>query len=177
MLITRIALVSALVAGTTVSALAQAPAAPANPLVASSQILFMNSKNDVMKSVDKVSEDLWNWKPTPKVRSFGELFAHIADGQYEFCGAAVEGKPVDKGIEKTAKTKAEVVAALKAGFEYCEAGYKTMTDKTSAEMVTFGRPMTRLGVMDFNAAHNMEHYGNLVTYMRLKDIVPPTSKQ
>ncbi len=177
MLITRITAISALAAFTTVSALAQAPAAPASPLVSSSQILFANSKNNIVKSVDKVSDELWNWRPTPKVRTFGELFAHIADGQYEFCGAAVEGKPVDKGIEKTAKTKAEVSAALTKAFEYCEAGYKTLTEKSAVEMVTFGRPMTRIAVMDFNAAHNMEHYGNLVTYMRLKDIVPPSSKQ
>ncbi len=179
MLITRIALVSALAAGTTVSALAQTPvvAQDANPLIASSKILFNNSKNDVVKSVDKVSDDLWNWRPTPKVRTFGELFAHIADGQYEFCGAAIEGKSVDKEIEKTAKTKAAVVEALNAAFAYCEAAYSKLNDKNAAEMVTFGRPMTRIGVMDFNVAHNMEHYGNLVTYMRLKDIVPPTSKQ
>jgi uncharacterized damage-inducible protein DinB len=148
-----------------------------SPLIASSQILFHNSMNDVMKSVDKVPDNLWNWRPTPKVRTFGELFAHIADGQYEFCGAAVEGKAVDKGIEKTAKTKAEVSAALTKAFDYCEAGYKTLTDASAVQTVNFGRPMTRIGVMDFNAAHNMEHYGNLVTYMRMNDIVPPSSKQ
>ena len=155
--------------------MAQAPAS--GPLVSSSLILFRNAKGNVVKSVDKVPDDLWNWRPTPKVRSFGELFAHIADGQYEFCGAALEGKPVDKGIEKKAKTKAEVVAALNAAFDYCEAGYTKLTEASAVEMTNFGRPMTRISVMDFNAAHTLEHYGNLVTYMRLKDIVPPSSKQ
>jgi uncharacterized damage-inducible protein DinB len=155
-----------------------APAPPANPQVASSRILFANAKNNVVKSVDKVPEDLWNFRPTPKIRTFGELFAHIADGQYEFCGAAVEGTPVDKAIEKSAKTKAEVSAALTKAFDYCEAGYKNMTEASASQVITFfGRPMTRISIMDFNAAHTMEHYGNLVTYMRLKDIVPPSSKQ
>ncbi len=178
MLISRFTATAALFVFAAASAMAQSGAAPsASPLIASSQILFNNAKNDVMKSVDKIPNDLWDWRPTPKVRTFAELFAHIADGQYEFCGAAVEGKPLDKGIEKTAKTKAEIVAALNKGFEYCEAGYKGLTNASAVEMVTFGRPMTRIAVMDFNAAHTMEHYGNLVTYMRLKDIVPPTSKQ
>lgn len=165
---------SVFLASATVTAFAQAP----GPQVSSSQVLYGNAKNNVVKSADMISDELWNWRPTPKVRTFGELFAHIADGQYEFCGAAVEGKPVDKGIEKTAKTKAEVVAALNQAFAYCEAGYKKMTEASAAETVTFfGRPMTRISIMDFNAAHTMEHYGNLVTYMRLKDMVPPSSKQ
>jgi hypothetical protein len=51
-----------------------------------------------------------------------------------------------------------------------------MTDAKAAETVKFfGMTITRLGAMDFNTAHNMEHYGNLVTYMRLKNIVPPSS--
>jgi len=150
----------------------------AGPQVSSSMVLFGNAKNNVAKSADLISDDLWNWRPTPKVRTFGELFAHIADGQYEFCGAALEGKPVDKGIEKTAKTKKEVVAALTQAFAYCEAGYRKMSEATAGETVTFfGRPMTRISIMDFNAAHTIEHYGNLVTYMRLKDLVPPSSKQ
>ena len=38
-----------------------------------------------------------------------QLFAHIADAQYEFCGVVTEGKSVSKDIEKTLKTKAEIV--------------------------------------------------------------------
>jgi len=51
-----------------------------------------------------------------------------------------------------------------------------MTDANAAEMVSlFNFRVTKLGAMDFNIAHTMEHYGNLVTYMRLKGIVPPSS--
>jgi hypothetical protein len=41
----------------------------------------------------------------------------------------------------------------------------------------FGTDTPKLGVLNFNNVHNMEHYGNLVTYMRIKNIVPPTSEQ
>ena len=40
----------------------------------------------------------------------------------------------------------------------------------------FGGDQPRLAVLSFNTAHDFEHYGNLVTYMRLKDIVPPSSE-
>jgi uncharacterized damage-inducible protein DinB len=148
---------------------------PANPLIATSKALYAISKGDVMGSVDKIPEDLWSYQPTKDVRTVGRLFAHIADSQYGFCGGA-QGQSVSKDIEKTAKTKAEIVTALKDAFAYCDSVYADLTDAKAAEMVDFfGRKATRLGIMDFNVAHNMEHYGNLVTYMRLKGIVPPSS--
>jgi len=148
-----------------------------SPLIATSQGFYNFAKNNVLRSANKVPEELWSFKPTPEVRTFAQLFAHIADGQYEFCGMATEGKMVDKGIEKTAKTKAEIVAALKDAFGYCEAAYAKMTDASAVETVAaFGQKATRIGIMDFNITHTYEHYGNLVTYMRIKDIVPPSSE-
>jgi uncharacterized damage-inducible protein DinB len=147
-----------------------------SPLISTSQTFFSVAKNDILKSADKIPENLWSFRPTPAVRTVAQLFAHIADGQYEFCSAA-EGKPVDKGIEKTAKTRTEIVAAVKEAFAYCDATFAKMTDASAVETVTFfGRPMARIGVMDFNTAHTMEHYGNLVTYMRINGIVPPSSE-
>lgn len=112
----------------------------------------------------------------PEVRTVAQMFAHIADGQYEFCGMASEGKVVDKGIEKTAKTKADIVAAVKEAFAYCDRAYDKITDASAVETVPFfGRQVTRIGAMDFNIVHTMEHYGNLTTYMRINKIVPPSS--
>ena len=148
----------------------------ANPLVATSKGLYGISKKDVLGSVDKIPANLWSYQPTKDVRTIGQLFAHIADGQYEFCGIAAEGKPVSKGVEKTAKSRDEIVAALNQAFAYCDSVYANMTDAKAAEIIkAFGMNLTRLGALDFNVAHNMEHYGNLVTYMRLNNIVPPSS--
>lgn len=148
-----------------------------SPLIGTSQGFYSLVKNNVVRSADKIPAELWSFQPTPEVRTIAQLFAHIADGQYEFCGMASEGKPVDKGIEKTAKTKTEIVAALKGAFDYCDAAYSKMTDANAVELVNaFGRQATRIGVMDFNITHTYEHYGNLVTYMRLKGIIPPSSE-
>ena len=130
-----------------------------------------------MKSAEKIPDNLWSYQPTPQVRTIGQLFAHVADGQYEFCGSAAQDKNAAKDVEKTAKTKEEIIAAVKTAFAYCDATYAKMTDASATEVVPFfGRQSTRLGIMDFNIAHTMEHYGNLVTYMRLKNIVPPSSE-
>ena len=168
----RILQTSILLAAASFSALGQTP----NPLAGSIGV-FNNVKNNVLRSADKVSDELWNYKPTPEIRSFGELFAHIADGQYEFCGPVKEGKPTTMDtVEKTMKTKAAVVAKLKEAFAFCDATWVMLTPENALQPPTPGGRMTRIGSMDFNTAHTFEHYGNLVTYMRLKGIVPPSSE-
>jgi uncharacterized damage-inducible protein DinB len=148
-----------------------------NPLVETSKAVYGIAKNDVTKSTAKVPDALWSYRPTKDIRTFGQVFAHIADTQYEFCGP-VNGETISKDIEKTATTKAQIVAALKDAFAYCDATYAKLNDAKAAETVKFfGMTVTKLGLMDFNIAHVMEHYGNLVTYMRLNNIVPPSSEQ
>ena len=153
------------------------PAAIVNPLVASSKVFYMNAKQDILRSADKMPEEKYAFKPTDSVRSYGQVLAHVADGQYEFCGAAA-GNHDEKGIEQTAKTKADIVTALKAAFAYCDAIYAGMTDAKAAEMIPAfgGAKITRLSMLDFNMSHTMEHYGNLVTYMRIQGMVPPSSE-
>src|ERR1700733_10804269 len=85
----------------------------ANPIVTSSKSSFDEVKDYVLRSAEKVPEDLWSFKPSPDVRTFGQLVAHEADGQYEIC-SALDKQPVDKGVEKSVKGKAATIAALKS---------------------------------------------------------------
>jgi uncharacterized damage-inducible protein DinB len=150
---------------------------PSNPLINTSKAIYAISKNDVLGAANKIPDELWSYQPTKDVRTVAQLFAHIADGQYEFCGLAAEGKSINKGIEKGRTTKADIVSALNDAFAYCDGAYSRLTDAQAADTVSFfGRKITKLGAMDFNVAHNMEHYGNLVTYMRMNGIVPPSTE-
>jgi hypothetical protein len=101
----------------------------------------------------------------------------VANAQYAFCSAAVgESSPATEDFEQTRTTKAAIVEALEMGFGYCEGVFRRMTDEMGAQSVDlFGSPNTAFGVLAFNSAHNYEHYGNLVTYMRLNGITPPSS--
>ena len=74
-------------------------------MVASSKVFYMNAKQDILRSADKMPDEKYAFKPTDTVRTYGQVLAHVADGQYEFCGAAA-GNHDEKGIEQTAKTKA-----------------------------------------------------------------------
>lgn len=69
------------------------------------------------------------------------------------------------------------MAALRDAFAYCSRAYNALNDANAQELVkAFGQERNKLGVLWFNASHNLEHYGNLVVYMRLKGLVPPSSE-
>jgi uncharacterized damage-inducible protein DinB len=155
----------------------QAAPAASDPTVASTRGAFDLVKNYVLKTADQLPEELYAFKPTPEVRSAGEILGHIADANFMICGAASGEKGSMSNIEKTKKTKAELKEALAASFTFCDKAYDGMTEAKANETVKFFLPgtHTRLGVLVFNTAHDFEHYGNLVTYMRLKGLVPPSS--
>ena len=150
----------------------------ANPLTAGVKAQFTMVKNVVIRSAEKVPEDLYTFRPTPEVRSFAELFGHVADGFFGMCATAGGIEPPKTPTEKTVTKKADLIKALTAAAASCDAVIAKMDDKRgAAESVPFYfGPTPRLSVLYFAVAHGYEHYGNLVTYMRLKGIVPPSSE-
>ena len=157
---------------------AGSPPAPANPVSMSEKGLYGFMSNAVVRAAEKMPEENYSFKPTPDVRSFGQLIGHEADANYMFCSQALGEPNPNKGIEKTKTTKADLVAALKDAVAYCTKAYGGMTDAKGSEMVKIFGSMNiaRLTVLSLNTAHTDEHYGNIVTYMRLKGLVPPTSE-
>ncbi len=150
-----------------------------NPLSSGIKMVYGIAKGNVTKAAEKMPEENYSFKPTPDVRSFGQLIGHVANANYMFCSAAIgEKSPSKADIEKTATSKADLVKALNESFAYCDKVYDGMTDANAADKIKFfGRDATKLGTLSFNNAHDMEHYGNMVTYMRLKNIVPPSSER
>lgn len=172
MLIKLILLATAIVAAPAVS-LAQ----NANPLTANAKVQFGALTGFVIRSAEKVPDDLYSFRATPEVRSMAELFGHVADALFSMCSTAGGAKPPRTGIEKAVKAKPELIAALKEGVSYCNTVFDDMNDQKGAEAVPFVfGPTPRLSVLYFAVTHTYEHYGNLVTYMRLKNIVPPSSE-
>ena len=154
-----------------------ASAQPANPLTANAKIQLAALTGFVIRSAEKVPEDLYSFRPTPDVRTMGQLYGHVADALFGMCATAAGSKPPRTGIEKSVSAKTELVAALKEGVSYCNTVLDGMTDQKGVETVPFYfGPSPRLSVLYFTVTHTYEHYGNLVTYMRLKNIVPPSSE-
>lgn len=132
----------------------------------------------IERAAEKMAEEEYAFKPDPAVRSFGQILGHVADANYLFCSAVLGESNPSPGVEKTKATKAELTVALHDAFAYCNRAYDALTDASANETVkAFGQERNKLGALWFNASHNLEHYGNLVVYMRLKGVVPPSSER
>jgi uncharacterized damage-inducible protein DinB len=156
----------------------QTPSAPpANPITASEKGFYSFVSNAVVGAAQKMPEENYSFKPTPEVRTFGQLVGHVADASFMFCSQATGEANPAKDIEKTKTSKADLVAALKDGVAYCNKAFDSMTDAKGSQMVKFFNfDLAKLTLFSINTAHTDEHYGNMVTYLRLKGIVPPTSE-
>ena len=151
---------------------------PANPITTSEKTLYSFVSGAVVRAAEKMPEENYSFKPTPEVRSFGQIVGHQADEAYFFCSQGLGEENPRKGIEKTTTSKTDLVAALKDGVAYCNKALGGMTDAKGSEVVKFFNfDMARLTLLSLNTAHMDEHYGNMVTYLRLKGIVPPTSEK
>lgn len=149
-----------------------------NPISGGQKFLFGMIKNNIIRAAEKMPEENYSFKPTADVRSFGQLVGHVADAQYLFCSPVLGKTNPALGIEKSKTTKADLVKALKEAFAYCDSAYDDMTDANVASLVKlFGADQAKATVLSFNVAHDNEHYGNMVTYLRLKSIVPPSSEK
>ena len=151
---------------------------PENPLSRFQKGAYKRITNILVRSAEKMPEEDYSFKPTDAVRSYGQVVGHVADAQYLFCSIALGEKNPGRNIEKTKTSKADLIATLKEAIAYCDKAYDGLTDATAAQPVKlFGNDAPRLGALEVNLVHNMEHYGNMVVYLRIKNIVPPTSEQ
>jgi hypothetical protein len=161
---------------------AQVPATSAQPpsLVSEVQNVFNTIKGYITKSAAQFPEDKLTWQPTPAVRSWARLIAHIADDNNGACavlGGAAQ-RPARLDTEDTPKsaankmTKADLEKALADSFALCDKAFAAVTD---ANMMERNGNRSKIGTLIYDTSHINEHYGNIVTYMRLNDMVPPST--
>ena len=179
----RIAAPLAIVLTVSAAASAQpAPTASANPVSHAIQQAWDGAKLNLTESGDQMPEADFAYKPIASVRSFGAILAHVAGTNYVYCSAARGEKPPhgEDEFEKTATTKTAIVKALKDSVAYCDQAYRALTDVTAGQPVAMpfgGGKGVRADALVGNVGHLQEHYGNLVTYFRMKGMVPPSSRR
>ena len=168
-------LVCAALAG---SADAQTRSELPNPLSTVLRRQFEGVFELVVRAAEKMPETEYGFKPTPEVRSFGPVVGHVAASNFLMCSAALGESEPQFAVDLRAATtsKADLQRALTAASEYCRRAY-AFTDDQLADVVPERRVGVRMQPLMFNAGHNYEHYGNMVTYMRLKGLVPPSSER
>jgi uncharacterized damage-inducible protein DinB len=156
---------------------AQSAPAPDNASVAATRMLWEMVTNYITQAAQDMPEEKYAYRPTPEVRSFGELIGHVAGAQNLICAVALGEQPrTEDEIEKTVKTKDGLVQALRQSTEYCGRAFEQADAATRAPAELFGMKVTRFHALVMNTTHNGEHYGNLVTYLRINGMVPPSSR-
>ena len=157
---------------------ATSAAAPADAAVGALRQNWQQVSGYLRQTAQDFSEADYAYRPVAPVRTVGEMLGHVAGAQFMMCAAALGEPPrAEDAVERTAKTKAALVKALKESNDYCARAYAQTDAATTAPAQLFGMSMTRLGALALNAVHDGEHYGNLVTYMRMKGMVPPSSRR
>ena len=177
----RTILLTALLSLSTSAALAQAPVTPPPTPGVAPEVnrSYTGLKGNILKSADKMPEDLYSYKPTPDISTFARILTHVIEAQTASCGFVNGTAPTDfpKTPAETA-SKAEIVAALKASFDACDKAYASVTDANATEILSAGRgKRSRIGLLWGNVSHDNEQYAQLATYMRLKNILPPSASE
>jgi uncharacterized damage-inducible protein DinB len=160
-------------------------ASPANPLSTWLRNAYMGNRNTIVRSAEKMPEENYGMRPgtQQEVRTFGQQVGHVANYNFLWCSQAKGEKNPNAGsnLEKL-NSKAEFLKALNDAFAYCDGVYSSLTDASGTEMIDItqesGRQTRnlRMALLILNFAHNNEIYGNMVTYMRMRDIVPTSSE-
>jgi len=138
--------------------------------------LYETVKGYLIAAAEQMPEDKYSFRPTEEVFTFGELVGHAADAMYFFCGTVKGTSTQGPARYQEMTSKADIVEGLKRSFGNCDGAYAIDDPKAMEEVEFFGQTGTKLWVLTFNLAHNWEHYGNLVTYLRINGMVPPSSQ-
>ncbi len=149
-----------------------------SPLSAEVRADYRTIRDYFIRAAEKMPDSLYPFRPTPAVRSFAQQVAHVADDQYNLCAPAKgeSRQAAYRAIETSLSTKAQLVPALRAAFAYCDAAYDSLTDAGGTAQAMGNQRRTRFGMLNWNLWHTWEHYGNVVVYLRMNGLVPPSSE-
>lgn len=160
-------------------ALSAAPAAAraqATSAVATVGQIYAQGRDYVIAAAEQMPEADYAFKPTPEVRSFGQLVGHVTNAQFFICAAALGEQSAGTRNYEEVTEKTALIEALRASSAVCDRAYQ-QSDESAAQIGTlFGEQHTRFWMLALNASHDFEHYGNMITYLRLKGMVPPSSQ-
>lgn len=142
-------------------------------------------RNDISRAAEKMPEEYYGLRPgaQTEVRTFGQLVGHLANFNYLWCSDAKgEKNPNQENDFEKLTAKSDLIKAMGSALAYCDSVYSTLTDSSAMDVMPVitesGRKVQvlRISRLIQNHAHNNEHYGNMVTYLRMKSIVPPSSE-
>ena len=153
------------------------PSFPATSFLAPTRATWESTRTLVLGIADSVPEDKYDFKPTPAVRTVREILIHLIGENYTFL-SRVSGENLGSNARfDSLKSRAEIMKALRESYDYGARVWAGLTEEKALEMVAGrgGQQIQRWAAILGVIQDNMNHYGNLVVYLRLNGIVPPRS--
>lgn len=147
-----------------------------NPVVMAARAALERQSRNLVESAQEMPDDKYQFKPTPQLRSFGALMAHVARSNEFLCSklAGLAMKP-PQANENDAKEK--LVGALQTSFATCTKDVSELTDGALGQRVTlFGRPADKATALLALTNDLADHYAAAAMYLRLSGLLPPTAK-
>ncbi|MFZ0522820.1 MAG: DinB family protein [Candidatus Acidiferrales bacterium] len=141
-------------------------------------------RRNLAEAAENMPADEYAFRPAPQVRTFGQIIGHLVNANFFFCAEVAGEKSPATADYQQITDKAALVKALNDSLAYCDRVYAATTDANFlqpmhiANVIGTGSTNTVRGaVLMYNIAHNNEHYGNIVVYMRLKGHAPPSANR
>jgi hypothetical protein len=165
---------------------AQAPGSPPAPLpglIMEVKNAYTSIQNNIVKAAEQFPADKLTWQPTPAVRSWARLIGHITDDNNFSCWmlageaqAPTRVDPVDSQDSPANKlSKDDLVKGLKESVERCNKAFAAVNETNMGERNGPAGRRSKFFTLIYNTSHTNEHYCNIATYMRLNNLVPPSS--
>ncbi len=161
-----------------------------DPILGSMKFLYDDAKQNVIGAAEKADPSVYGFKPADETRTLAQQLTHIADANFLFCSTSRgvknphpgAGPGVQGELEKSKTSKAEIVAAVKASFAFCDVAFEQATDESLSEIVELvsangSSSVPRASVLGLAAYHSGHHYGSIATYFRLNGMVPPSTER
>lgn len=150
-----------------------------NPVSNAFRMAEQRQGKNLMDAAEEMPADKYGYKPTPAQMSFGDVVAHLVEGNDYLCGAVSGQKAPERGKIQGADPKDKLVASLKDSFQFCANALTHVQDAALGDTIPFfgGRKVTRAAATLITVADWADHYSQAAIYLRLNQLLPPTAKQ
>jgi len=131
----------------------------------------------MMAIASAMPEDKFSYKSTPAQRDYGQQIMHVATGNMAYL-RFFGGKATAPAFDRNARSKAEILQALAASFDFGDALIREQTDESMLQIVqtnSFLGPSSKARVIYFLIGHTWDIYGQMAVYLRLSGVTPPAS--
>jgi uncharacterized damage-inducible protein DinB len=161
------------------SALPAFAAAQAAPVSTAFREEAASSSKHLIAAAEEMPAEKYSYKPTPAQMSFGDIVAHLIEGNDYLCGVISGAKaPVRAKVTGTS-TKEALVGELKDSFAFCDQSLAKLDDSKLDEQLPFfgGKTRSRANIMFVTVGDWADHYSQSAIYLRLNGLLPPTAKK